>query len=226
MPYAKKVLGTVAYMGGVPAVLEQFAWSWGQLIQFNTEYMCNPDEIIHYDRASISLHAMARNSLAERMYGDWLLMLDTDHSFDPDILLRLHTKMMTYDLDVIVGAYTFKVPPYTPVAYIDSTSGYKMIGKWTDDVDLLRIDSAGAGCLLVRRKVFDRIRDELKEQPFDMKDGFGEDHSFFKRLERLEIPVFLHTKAECHHLEVRRLSLKDSDTERVLLSEQIEREGY
>ena len=77
-----KFIGTVAYLGGVPSVLEEFCWSWSQMVQYNTEYLCQPGELIFYDRARASYHAFARNTLASRMRGDWIVMLDTDHLFE------------------------------------------------------------------------------------------------------------------------------------------------
>lgn len=219
----KEIIGTCTYMGGVPMVFEEFSWCWGQLIQFNTESLCGPNQLIHYARPKVSLHDFARNQMAATFLGDWLFMLDTDHSFDPDILLRLLNKMTMYDLDIISGAYTFKVPPYLPVCYLSSDSGYNIIGKWDENVDLLSIDSAGAGCLLIRRRVFDKIRDELGELPFERFNGLGEDHSFFKRCEKLGIKSYLHTKAECHHLEIRRTHLSDCDTSNMQLSDKIVR---
>ena len=34
-----KTIGTVAYLGGLANVFEEFCWCWGQLIQFNNEYL-------------------------------------------------------------------------------------------------------------------------------------------------------------------------------------------
>lgn len=207
--FANQPIGTVGYLGGLVAVPEPFVWSWGQLIQYNTEFLCRPGEYVHYVRSKISLHDTARNSLVEQMQGDWLLMLDTDHSFEPDILSRLLNRLEQYDLDVITGLYTSKGPPYVPIVYQwKEGAGFVPIARFSG-AQIYRIDGAGAGCLLVRRKVFDRIRQELGEEPFARRPPFGEDLSFFMRLRQLGIPAWIDPSIECHHLELRETRFSD-----------------
>ena len=65
--------------------------------ELNTEYFCGQGEIIHYDRATVSYHSFARNTLVERMEGDFLLMLDTDHILDSDekiIVSKMRKKLL------------------------------------------------------------------------------------------------------------------------------------
>lgn len=221
MLQGKKILGTVAYLGGVHAVAEPFCWSWGQMIQLNTEYFCSQGEIVHYDRATVSYHSFARNTIVERMRGDFLLMLDTDHSVPPDILIRLHNIMERCEIDVLSGLYQYKSAPYLPVLYWHNEveEGYDAMVNWTPGLMVCEIKSAGAGCLLVRKSVYDRIRDELDEQPFDIIHPFSEDHSFFRRLERLNIKAYFAPEVECPHLEVREITMADYDRTNVELDE-------
>ena len=210
MIYGRMPMGTVSYMGGVPAVYEQFCWSWGQFIQYNEEFLCDNKKYIHYDRATFSDHAPARNSLVQKALGDWLFMLDTDHVFEPDILHRLLTSMTEADIDVITGMYQFKKKPYSPVVYGKNVQGNtQALIFWSEEAKLFRIEAAGAGCLLVKRKVFDRIRNELGKEPFDRIEGYSEDHSFFKRLKELDIKAFCDPRVECNHVVVQPICLDD-----------------
>lgn len=202
-----KPLGTVAYMGGVPAVLEKFAWAWGQMIQFNAETM-RKGEHIHYDRATASYLPWARNELARTMLGDWLLMLDTDHQFEPDVVIRMVRLMQDKGLRILTAIYQYKGHPYTPVVFGGVNGQRRQITDWSDDMTAFRVASAGAGTLLVRRDVFDQIRRELHEQPFDPVGVIGEDHSFFSRAGRCGIPAWCCPAIESHHLEIRPLSLE------------------
>jgi hypothetical protein len=214
MLFHNRCLGTIAYLGGIPSLLEEFVWSFTQMVQYNTEALCGPGEYIHYDHSKISFHAAARNHLAEQMRGDWLLMLDTDHSFEPDICARMVDRMNVYGTDVLTGLYQYRHHPHSPVLYMKCGDLFSPLASWRpvgDAMDLFCVDSAGAGCLLVKRKVFDRIRAELKESPFDIIHPLGEDHSFGKRLGKLDIKMYCDPRIECNHLAVRAISLKDYD---------------
>ena len=222
MTYGKNIIGTVAYMGGVMALPEKFCWSWGQMIQYNSEYVCNPGEIIHYERATASYHAYARNMICERIRGDWVLMLDTDHEFEPDIVARMLNKFQKYEMDVLSGMYQYKTHPHCPVLYIwdDEKKGFNLMGDWDkpEGEFFIPIASAGAGCLMIRRSVIKRIKDELNEGPFDIKPPFSEDHSFFKRLAELGIQAYCDPSIECHHLLVKALGFEDYKKDEVEIS--------
>jgi len=203
----RRCLGTVAYLGGLPALPEMFCWSWGQMLAFNAEWL-PADAFIRYDRAGMSLHVLARNDLARRMEGDWLLMLDTDHAFEPDLCRRLVHRLETYSLDVLCGLYLFKSPPHSPVLYADQ-DGLKPLRDWYRE-GLMRIDGAGAGCLMVRGTVFERIRETLGEEPFEPRPGCaGEDLAFFLRLKELGIAAWVDTRIECPHLRILPLTLEN-----------------
>src|SRR6266404_6960629 len=123
MKIQKKILGTVAYMGGIPAIPEYFVWSWSNMVQFNCQYLEGPHERIHYDRALTSFHANARNDMVKRMKGEWLLQLDCDHLWEPDLLARLLLRMDKHNLDVVTGLYVYKEPPHAPVLYSHKEDG-------------------------------------------------------------------------------------------------------
>lgn len=212
----KKNIGTVAYLGGVMTLPEPFVHSYSQMIQYNYEYLLNPGELINYDHATVSYHSFARNSLVDNMQGDWLLQLDTDITFEPDLLGRMLSKMNKFDIDVLIGLYLYKSPPHPPVAYCyDPEKKEKFIlGDWQKDADLLQLKGAGAGCLLVRKSVFDKIR-ATGESPFDIyfdgKAPLSEDHSFFERCWNLKIPVYASPNIWVNHLMYKPLTEKDYD---------------
>lgn len=227
MLMGKKVIGTIAYMGGVMTVPEVFCKAWGNMIQYNNDYLCEPNESISYDSVGVSYHSYARNCLVEKMRGDWLLMLDTDISFEPDIAARLLYRLNRYNIDVLTSLYQYKAPPHSPVVYAweEKIKSYAPIGSWDSDADIFEIGSAGAGCLLVRRKVFERIR-QTKEGPFDILPPYSEDHSFFERLRKLDIKAYCCPHIEVNHLKVHPLSLEDYRRNDVDLSERKEIGGF
>ena len=204
MLIGRKYIGTIGYMGGVLALPEPFVWSWSQMIEYNNDYLCEPTERIYYTRETRSYHSFARNNLAKNMRGDWILMLDTDHQFEPDIAARMLFKMNKYNLDVLSGLYRYRGSPFAPVAYRWTEDGkdIRIVAGWKGPKDgfLVKVDAVGAGCLMIRRKVFERISERLKQEPFDVIHPFSEDISFFQRLTKLKIPAYLDPNIEVNHL--------------------------
>lgn len=228
MLFNKKIIGTVAYLGGIPFVPEKFCWSFSQMVQYNTEFVCAPGEIINYDRAQASYHVYARNSIADNIKGDWLLMLDADHSFDPDILARMLFLMNKHNIQVLTGLYQYKGSPHAPVIYkfTNDEKLFDIIGDWDKSVELFQIDSAGAGCLLIKREVLNKIRLELKESPFDIIHPYSEDHSFFMRLKKIGVQAYCAPNIESHHLVMKELELNDYEKEGLEFSDKKQVNGF
>lgn len=231
----RKALGTVAYLGGVPAVLERFTWSWGQMVQYNHELFVGHDatRYVHYDRSTISDHAPARNGLVARFLGDWLVQMDTDHQFEPDVIRRLVETADRYGVDVLSAVYQLKQAPHVPVLYqwvkvsADGPLGLQPMARWPTDAALVQIGSAGAGCLFVRRSVFDRLATAYPGVgAFDRVGLFSEDHSFFLRCREHEIKCYAAMQIHSHHLRVVPVTLEDLDDRGLQVSELFPVEGF
>ena len=163
MKVTGRILGTVGYLGALMTLPEEFCWSWGQMIQFNAEFVTKDNELIHYERSKASLHASARNSLAANMRGDWLCMCDTDHVFEPAMLYKLLRLMERYRTPVLSGIYRYKSPPYAPVLYLwdETVQAFSMLLEYDASQDVFQVDGAGGGCLLIHVSVFQRIKEEM-----------------------------------------------------------------
>ncbi len=85
---------------------------------------------------------------------EWLFLLNDDHIFPPDTLLKL----LAHDKDFVTGVYVKKQVPYSPVLY-DRIEDGKLIQKQfkTGESGLIPIVGCGDGCLLIRRSVFEAI---------------------------------------------------------------------
>ena len=207
------IIGTVGFLGGLPIVYRQFASSMMQMVQYNSEKIPG---VIEYDTVETSLHSQARNTLAGRFVGEWLLMLDADVQFDPDLLYRMIYSMEKYNVPVLTGVYLYRKEPHLPVLYTwnKKLKKYETIKGWTTEserIDIFDIDGAGAGCLLVQKWVIHAIIDELGEQPFSIRKPFdnpksayalGEDLSFFDRLRQLNIQVACDPNITVDHLTI------------------------
>lgn len=198
-----KFIGTVAYMGGIPSVPTPFLDSWTQFLVYNGKHL---GPIFYYNPDKTSFHAQARNQIVDKAKGDWILMLDTDNKFAPDILHRMLKRMEHHELDVLVGYYQFKSRPHSPVIFNwDEQTGVpnrviEMQAFPFDQFFYSKIQVAGAGCLLVKLSVYERIISELKQNPFDIIPPLGEDFSFFKRLKDLNIEAFCDPAIHVEHL--------------------------
>lgn len=168
---------------------------------------------IHYDKATVSWHELGRNQLVERTLGNWLLMLDTDHTFAPDLLERLMRIKRRYKLPVISAIYQYKFPPHSPVMNMwqDTPAGAKTLPiiSWDRSADIIPVGSCGAGALLIDKWVLRKMQAELNENPFSIIPGLSEDYSFCYRCKRLGIPVHIAPQVESHHMIQNVLSVTD-----------------
>ncbi len=205
--------GTVAYLGGLLAVPEPFCWDWGQMREFNTAFMCGPDESLYYTRTTFSLHAHARNDLAQQMLGDWVWMTDTDHRFEPDVVFKMVQLMEQYKTPVLSGVYRHKVLPFHPNLYVwndNDGGGFVPLIEYDSSVPCFRVDAAGGGCLLVHRSVFARLKKAYPDTgPFNHIGHYGEDLSFFLRCREQGIPVYATPHVETTHLRLHGITEHD-----------------
>jgi len=211
MLIVKKPIGTVAYMAGVWAVPEAFTRSWGRMIQYNAEYLCDTGQYVDQLFPDSSYHATARNFLAAVFNGDWIFMTDTDHTFDPDIVCRMVGLMNAFNVDVLTGVYRYKNFPHLPTLYWynEGSKGFSVIAELDPTAPIQQVDCAGGGCLLVKKSVFQRIAVELKEQPFDILAPWSEDFSFFARCRKLGIKVYAAPQIESRHLIHKEITSED-----------------
>jgi GT2 family glycosyltransferase len=195
------------------SVSSRFFDSYANLITYENSKL-KRGEYIHYARATASWHELGRNQIVKDMQGDWLLMLDTDHVFAPDLLERLARLKKKHKAQVISAIYQYKAPPHGPVANI-WTAQEKLLPilEWDRSAEILQVGAVGAGCLLIDREVFLRIGRELGQNPFDILPGLSEDYSFCLRCKKLGIPILLATQVQCHHMIPSVLDVRDYRTQ-------------
>lgn len=205
-----KCVGTVGRMFG-DVLPSQFADSLVNMMVYS-QAQCPPDTFIHYTQAEASWHELGRQQLVDSSQGDWLLSLDSDHVFAPDLLQRLLALRAKHKTRVLSAIYQYKIPPHKPVANIwTPEGGIAPLGTWDFDADVIEIGPVGAGCLLIDRDVFVEIKEKLHEQPFGILQGLSEDYSFAKRCKQLNIPMYLAPKVQAHHLSLVRNSYHIGD---------------
>jgi len=210
MMLGKTCIGSIGYTCQAPMVFEGFCRSWGQMIQYNAEHVCKPGQYIEQVFSHVHKNEIARNELVSKMRGDWLFQVDYDHTFEPDLVARLLHRMDAYGVDVVVGLYHERYPPFKPLIYMEREPGrFYQIGDWPDEP--FRIGAAGCGCLMVKKSVFRRIKDELGEEPFGQRGALLDDLSFFLRCSELGIPVLCDPRIQHPHLSIKGVTSADYD---------------
>lgn len=132
-------------------------------------------ERIHFMRGlSCMLHDSA-NQIAEGFLGDWVLMLDTDHVFKSDAFFEMVTTFEDNKLDILTGFAQKRQPPYSPLIVktdFDPLKNFEPIIPGPIEKNMLvPIDAAGLACLMINRRVFEKIKC-MDEKPFDFRKKF------------------------------------------------------
>jgi hypothetical protein len=104
-------------------------------------------------------HGRSRNTIVERaLQGEsqWLLFIDDDHTFSPDILATL----LSRNVPVVGALYPQRTDPFLPIAYAERDQQGRY---WPLDLaacpehGLAQVAAVGMGCTLISMEVFRRI---------------------------------------------------------------------
>lgn len=232
----RRPIGVVAFMSGIKYAEVPFMECAIEMARYNARHLEGDRKHIEYVHTSYSFHAKARNNLAEQCVGGpegWMFMLDLDIVFRPASLRTLlhtmyrRTQQYPDGHDVVCGIYFKKSDPHMPVIMEHEGKWFKHVQEIPDVP--FRIDGGGGGCLLIRNKVFDRIREELGQEPFDSlyyyateEDPNGgplsEDLSFFKRCQMLDIEIWCDPAVQCGHLDTFAVGREDYEKARLQLA--------
>lgn len=193
---------------GVPhrGVTDEFFDCWSNLLVSNQGLVA---EVI---TVGGSLVAAARNTIVRRALAgaaEWVLQLDADMSFEPDLIVALLAHADATDRP-IVGGLAFKVHrggQVEPTMYrlqTEPATHLSVVSEWQDGA-LVEVDATGAACLLVHRSVYEKLDDGTHSPWFDDADlageRIGEDISFCLRARRAGFPVYVATAVEVGHVK-------------------------
>lgn len=158
--------------------------------------------------------------LLDESQADWLLLIDSDMGFAPDLADRLLEAADPVERPV-VGALCFGLQkretdgmggwltrPF-PTLYDyrtdpDGAAGFRIRWDYTDNT-VTRVSATGAAALLIHRDALAKLRAEHGDTWFDRvkltADGdlLGEDMSFCSRLGAAGIPLHVHTGVKTTH---------------------------
>lgn len=154
--------------------------------------------------------------------GEWLLFIDDDMGFAPDLVHKLLEAAHPVDRPVVGGlcfgysryettdehAERFIVGP-TIYRFVETASevGFAKLNDYPRD-EVVQVDGTGAACLLIHRSVLQGMHDALGPNWFTTvsipkgpagQTTFSEDLSFCWRLRTAGIPIYVHTGARTSH---------------------------
>lgn len=173
-----------------------------------------------------------RNRMVRKFleYGkaDWLWIVDSDMTFEPDLVERL-LEFADPVSAPIVGGLCFGFddkadiqPTLFGLMGEQDEPEFIRYSEWPPD-SMFQVGATGTGCLLVHRSVFERVRDVQLPQRGGRRgfnDAFpwfqetehagspvGEDITFCLRAGLLEIPVYVNTGVQLGHVKERELNM-------------------
>lgn len=154
-----------------------------------------------------SLIYTSRNELAAksvRIEADYVLWLDSDMAFTPDLLVTMYKVLTENNLDILTGLYFRRVPPYSPVLF-DKLEFENGKCEWTDysDKELpkerFEVGGCGFGCVLMSTEIFLSVQAKYGDL-FGPINGVGEDLSFCWRARQCGYKVVCDPDIICGHV--------------------------
>jgi len=215
-----------------------YSWCFSLLQLFATD-LAGPQRIRRGGVIPINAEGgqltLARNQAAGDLLASdtpWLLWLDTDMGFRPDLLERLLAaadpterpivgalcfSQRKLGPDTMGGYHTAATPTIFDWAPVKNDAGDDLEGfdiRWSYPSDaLVRCSATGSAAVLIHRSVFERIQERYGAEWYHRvlaSDGpMGEDLSFCMRATALDIPVHVHTGVRTTH--AKRIWLAEHD---------------
>jgi glycosyltransferase involved in cell wall biosynthesis len=126
----------------------------------------------------------------------WLFFLDDDVIIPSNAIERL----ASHGKDIISGLYYRRIEPIEPVMCREHAG---RITKFNPG-EMLEVDMVGAGCLLIHRRVFERIPKPWFEWLLDREDipesqRASEDFAFCRKAKQYGFRIYVDTSIQCHH---------------------------
>lgn len=155
----------------------------------------------------------------EKTNFDWLLWVDSDIVLTNEALQKVWQSAHPVERPVVSGTYFISkqmessiMQPYPAVFMAHEDDKYLMSYVHPLPFDqLLKVDYAGFGFLLMHRSVADKMREhhgnisffiESQDESNKDKDTFiGEDIQFFMKMREAGIPLHVHTGATVKHMK-------------------------
>lgn len=168
----------------------------------------------------------ARNAIVEaaiQVNSDWLLMLDDDMIINhmvtsgPSEVYSFLNRMIGHNKDICGALYYQREGHCAPVIMAKANErGYRLLRDEEIERRLQKVDVAGGGCLLIKMRVFDRI----KQPYFQPEYEFGTDIQLCRKAAECGMEVWADTSIELGHLRQERV-IVSSQNRRQFMSDML-----
>ena len=160
----------------------------GHTVDFLTEAL----SVVHVARELIA-------NAAIRGGYDYLLFIDSDMVFTPDLLRQL----LKADKDIVTGLAFMRKPPFKPCIYTKmkiGAAGEKQEELLTDfDAGLIEVEGCGLACCLISVKALKALK-ERNSALFWPVNTYGEDLSFCIKARQAKFRIWADTRVKVGHI--------------------------
>lgn len=140
-------------------------------------------------------------ALAISRDADYVLWLDSDMTFEPDIMERLYKHMETYD--IVTGLYFRRRPPFSPVIFkkLHLEGDVCLFEDYTEYPEdrVFEVEGIGFGCVMMKTEVLLSVFARYKNC-FTMMGRNGEDVSFSMRARNCGYKIWCDPSIKCGHI--------------------------
>jgi hypothetical protein len=157
---------------------------------------------------------------ADQIKSDWLLWIDSDIVVNMEVVAKLWDAADKIGKPVVSGTYFISkenegtlAKPYPALFYDVDEFSIQHVHPLPDN-EVIKVDSAGFGFVLMHKSVIPKMREKFPEQSMfgeieNVGNKYvGEDIVFFRKMKEAGIPLHAHTGALVQH--IKRFSL-DAD---------------
>ena len=162
------------------------------------------DTIVGFQVGSLVYNA--RNELARQAIkseADWVLWLDSDMVFEPDLLKKMLKVCEENDIDFLTGLCFRRKPPYTPTLF-DRLDKMEHGASYTTIMSVpegrFKVGGCGFAGVLMSTDILLSVAARFGGRMFDPLEGFGEDVSFCWRARQCGYEIWCDSDIELGHV--------------------------
>lgn len=188
-----KILIAIPCMDQVPALFAQSLSCLKKVGECQIGFQIG--SLVYTSRNELARHAM-KNGF------DYVLWLDSDMIFEPDMLERMLKVMEENNIKFLTGLYFRRRPPYSPVLF-DQMEPRQKGWKFTEfdfvPEGLFEVGACGFGCVLMATEVLLDVNLKHGYLFHPLNDG-GEDISFCWRARQCGYKIMCDPSIVCGHV--------------------------